>query len=85
LSFIGNYIRLNFFKRSNGRQKVYACVVMEKMLSAAKPILHGCWQIDGGILKANLSWCPTSAKFCQLIASLSVNLPQTNLTKLKLE
>jgi len=37
------------------------------------------------ILKANLSWSPTWAKLCQLIASLSVVLPQLNLTKLKLE
>jgi len=36
------------------------------------------------ILKANLSWNPTRAKFCQFIASLSVVLPQINLTKLKL-
>jgi len=34
------------------------------------------------ILKSNLSWSPTWAKFCQLVASLSVVLP---LTKLKLE
>jgi len=38
----------------------------------------------GRILKANLSWSPTRAKFCQLIASLSIVLPQLNLTKLKL-
>jgi len=37
------------------------------------------------ILKANLSWSPTWAKFYQLISSLSVVLPQLNLTKLKLE
>jgi len=36
------------------------------------------------ILKANLSWSPTWAKFCQLITSLSV-VPQLNLIKLKLE
>jgi len=36
-------------------------------------------------LKANLSWSSTRAKFCQLIASLSVVLPQINLTKLNLE
>jgi len=37
------------------------------------------------ILKANSSWSPTWAKFCQLIASLSVVVSQLNLTKLKLE
>jgi len=37
------------------------------------------------ILKANLSWSPTSSKSCQLIASLSVVLPQVNMTKIKLE
>jgi len=36
------------------------------------------------ILKANLSWSPTWAKFCQLITSLSVVLPQLNQTKFKL-
>jgi len=41
--------------------------------------------INGRILKANLRWSPTRAKFCQLIASLSVVLPQINLTKLKFE
>jgi len=35
--------------------------------------------------KANFSLSPTWAKFCQLIASLSVVLPQLNLAKLKLE
>jgi len=30
---------------------------------------------SGRILKANLSWSPTWAKFCQLIAILSVVLP----------
>jgi len=40
---------------------------------------------NGRILKANLSWSPTRAKFCQLIARLSVVLPQLNRTKLKLE
>jgi len=39
----------------------------------------------GRILKANLKWSPTQAKFGQLIASLCVILPQLNLTKLKLE
>jgi len=39
----------------------------------------------GRILKANSSWSPTRAKFCKVIASLSVVLPQLNLTKLKLE
>jgi len=39
----------------------------------------------GRILKANLSWSPTRAKFCQLIASLSLILLQRNLTKLELE
>jgi len=39
----------------------------------------------GRILKANLSWSPTRAKFCQGTASLFVVLPQINLTKLKLE
>jgi len=34
------------------------------------------------ILKTNLSWSPTWAKFCQLIISLSVILPQYYLTKL---
>jgi len=37
------------------------------------------------ILIANLSWSPTCAKFCLLIATLSVVLPQFNLIKLKLE
>jgi len=37
------------------------------------------------ILKANLSWSPIRTKFCQSNASLSVVLPQLNLTKLKLE
>jgi len=37
------------------------------------------------ILKANLSRSPTSAKVCQVIASLSTILPQLILTKLKLE
>jgi len=37
------------------------------------------------IFKANSSWSTTWAKFRQLIASLSVVLPQLNLTKLKLE
>jgi len=37
---------------------------------------------DSRILKANLSWSPTRTKFFQLIASLSVVLPQLNLTKL---
>jgi len=40
---------------------------------------------NGRILKANLSWNPTRAKFFQLIASLSGILPELNLTKLKLE
>jgi len=40
---------------------------------------------SGRILKANLNWSPTWAKFYQLIASLSVILPQLNETKLKLE
>jgi len=42
-------------------------------------------KINGRILEANSSWSPTPAKFCQLIASLSVILSQLNLTKLKLE
>jgi len=42
-------------------------------------------QTYGRILKANLSWSPTWAIFCQLIASISDVLPQLNLTKLKLE
>jgi len=42
-------------------------------------------QIISCILKANSSWSPTWAKFCQLIASLPVILPQLNLTELKLE
>jgi len=37
------------------------------------------------ILKVNLSWSPTWAKFCQLIASLFIVLPQLNLTKLQAE
>jgi len=37
------------------------------------------------ILKANSTWSPTWAKFCQLLARLSAILPQHNLTKLKLE
>jgi len=41
--------------------------------------------INGCILKANLSWSPTRAKFCRLIASLFVFLSQFYLTKLKLE
>jgi len=36
-------------------------------------------------MKANLSWSRTRAKFCQLIASLSVILLQFKLTKLTLE
>jgi len=40
---------------------------------------------NGHILKANLSWSPIRAKFCQLIASLSVVLSQLKLTNLKLE
>jgi len=32
------------------------------------------------ILKANSSWSPTWVKFCQLIASLPVVLPQLNVT-----
>jgi len=40
---------------------------------------------NGRILKANLSWSPTQAKFCPLIASIFVVLPQRNLTKLKHE
>jgi len=36
------------------------------------------------ILKANLSWSTSPAKFCQLITSLPVLLPQLNLTTLKL-
>jgi len=39
----------------------------------------------GRILKANFSWSPTRTKFCLLIESLSVTLPQFKLTKLKLE
>jgi len=39
----------------------------------------------GRIIKVNLSWSQTRAKFCQLIASLSVLLLQLKLTKLKLE
>jgi len=35
--------------------------------------------------KRKLSWSLTCAKFFQLIASLSVVLPQLNLTKFKLE
>jgi len=37
------------------------------------------------ILKAVLSWSPTSANFCHFIASSSVVQPQFNLTNLKLE
>jgi len=37
------------------------------------------------VLKENLSWSSTWAKFYQLSASISVVLPQLNLTKLKLE
>jgi len=37
------------------------------------------------ILKANLSWGSTWAKFCQLISNLFLVLSQLNLTKLKLE
>jgi len=37
------------------------------------------------ILKANLGCSLTWVKFCQLIASLYVVLPQLNQTKLKLE
>jgi len=43
------------------------------------------YTLNSRILKANLSWSPTRAKFCQLIASLSVVLPQINMTKLKLQ
>jgi len=39
----------------------------------------------GRILKANLGWSRTRAKFCQLIVSLSVILFKLNMTKLKLE
>jgi len=39
----------------------------------------------GRILKANLSWSSTRAKFDQLIASLSMVPLQLNLTKLELE
>jgi len=39
--------------------------------------------IKSRILKASLSWSPTRAKFCQLIASLSVVLPQLNVKKLE--
>jgi len=39
----------------------------------------------GHIIKSNLSRSRTRAKFCQLIASLSVILLQLKLTKLKLE
>jgi len=42
-------------------------------------------ELNSRILTANLSWSPTWAKFCQLIASLFVVLPQINVTKLKLE
>jgi len=40
---------------------------------------------DDPIIKANLSWSRSRAKFCQLIASLFVILSQFYLTKLKLE
>jgi len=40
---------------------------------------------QGRILKANLSWNQTQAKFCRLIANLSVILLQLKLIKLKLE
>jgi len=40
---------------------------------------------NGHILKITLSWSPTWAKSCQLIASLSVVLSQLNLTKLELK
>jgi len=39
----------------------------------------------GRIIKVNLSLSRTRAKFCQLIASLSVNQLQIKSTKLKLE
>jgi len=39
----------------------------------------------GRILKANLSWSPTRAKFFRLIARLFVILSTFYLTKLKLE
>jgi len=38
---------------------------------------------NGRILKANLSWSRTRAKFCQLISNLFVVLSQLNLTKLE--
>jgi len=38
-----------------------------------------------GILKSKVELESKLSKFCQLIASLSVVLPQLNLTKLKLE
>jgi len=48
-------------------------------------LLHKFSYSASRILKAILSWSPTWTKFCQLIANLSVILPQHNLTKLKFE
>jgi len=42
-------------------------------------------ETNSRIQKANSSWSPTWAKFCQLIASLSVVLPHLKMTILKLE
>jgi len=39
--------------------------------------------LKGRIIKANLSWSRTRAKFCQLTARLSVTLLQFKLKKLK--
>jgi len=43
------------------------------------------WDTKGRIIKANLSWSRTRAKFCPLIASLSVTVLQLKMAKLKLE
>jgi len=48
-----------------------------------KTILGTEKQIYGRMLKANLSWSPTQAKFFQLISSLYVVVFQLNLTKHK--
>jgi len=59
-----------------------------------RPFLHKCHQAAVAFCinrplqpysKTKLGWSPTWAKFCWLIASLSVVLPQLNMTKLKLE
>jgi len=62
---------------------------LKEMYPILKALLKFCttkhlFKKVSGIIKANLSWSRTRAKFCQLTASLLVILLQLILTKFKL-